>query len=211
MIMAIIFSVGAVVLAYLISRNISNPLKTLSATMDELAKGNLDIDVPERERGDEVGQMANAVQIFKDHELDRIRLAEALPEQERALAESERRLRSLVRNIPGVPMRTLADAARTVDFVSDHLEQVTGYSAKDFVANKERGFASLLHPEDAAEYKRAIADAVAKQQTFAVEYRIMHKDGTPRFIAEKGQAVPGQKGNVAFIDSHLVDRFAEEK
>ena len=37
---------------------------------------------------------------------------------------------------------------------------------------------------------------------------MMNKDGSPRFIAEKGQPIFDAQGKLAFVDSHFVDRFA---
>ena len=56
-----------------INRIIVVPLTRLAASMARLAQRDLDAPVPEREKGNEVGAMARAVQVFKDGliELDR--------------------------------------------------------------------------------------------------------------------------------------------
>ena len=66
---------GAVVLgcllgatiATVIGLSITRPITRLAAAMGRIANGSLDQDVPERDRRDEVGGMAAAVQVFKDN------------------------------------------------------------------------------------------------------------------------------------------------
>ncbi len=58
--------------------------------MSQLASGNLGIEVENRERRDEVGRMASAVQVFKDHAIERQRIeAEAAEARTAAAAERE--------------------------------------------------------------------------------------------------------------------------
>ncbi len=53
-------------MAVAIGRTISGPVTRLSKATSSLASGDLDTDVPECGRGDEIGQLANAVQVFKE-------------------------------------------------------------------------------------------------------------------------------------------------
>jgi methyl-accepting chemotaxis protein len=75
---------------------IVSPMKALSSTMDRLARGELQVRVEGDNRGDELGGMARAVQVFKDAGLEKQRLeAEALAqrsqtEQERLMTEQAR-------------------------------------------------------------------------------------------------------------------------
>ncbi|WP_230534242.1 methyl-accepting chemotaxis protein [Microvirga roseola] len=52
--------------AWTIGRAISRPILSLSTAMGRLAQNDLTVDVANQERGDEVGVMARAVQMFKD-------------------------------------------------------------------------------------------------------------------------------------------------
>ncbi len=76
-------------LIWALSRAIVTPIVGMTRAMSELAAGNNDIAVPALGRGDEVGEMAKAVTVFKDAAIEKIRL-----EQEsssiRAAADRER-------------------------------------------------------------------------------------------------------------------------
>ncbi|MET1756310.1 methyl-accepting chemotaxis protein [Novosphingobium sp. RD2P27] len=56
----------AVTLAAVLSRMIARPVADLTKTMGELASGKNDVSVPEADRGDELGDMARAVLVFRD-------------------------------------------------------------------------------------------------------------------------------------------------
>lgn len=64
-----VFLVGAVLtaLAVLTARRVVGPLKNMTAVMDRLSQNDNTVDVPDRDRGDEVGSMAQSVQVFKDN------------------------------------------------------------------------------------------------------------------------------------------------
>ncbi len=56
-----------VLLALLIARSIARPIRNLTQTMRELAGGRLDTDIPHTARRDELGEMARAVGVFREH------------------------------------------------------------------------------------------------------------------------------------------------
>ena len=65
--------------AWYIGRGVTRPIMALTNTMDALAGGNLDVEVPGTERGDELGLMAKSVLTFKEEGQANIRLqAEAV-------------------------------------------------------------------------------------------------------------------------------------
>ncbi|TQV76354.1 methyl-accepting chemotaxis protein [Denitrobaculum tricleocarpae] len=69
---------------------VARPLAGMTDSMRELAGGNNAVDIPARDRSDELGQMAEAVQVFKDTAIEAERLASQQAEQE-ARAEKEKR------------------------------------------------------------------------------------------------------------------------
>jgi methyl-accepting chemotaxis protein len=55
----------------MVARRITVPLQRITATMNALASGRLDVEVPGIGRGDEVGEMAKAVEVFKSNAVAR--------------------------------------------------------------------------------------------------------------------------------------------
>ena len=74
-------------IAIFLVRAVSTPVVTMTGAMRALAAGDTRQDVPFRGRGDEVGQMAEAVQVFKDALIERERQA-AIEESGRAAKEA---------------------------------------------------------------------------------------------------------------------------
>ena len=63
-------------LAWMIGNGIANPLSRMTDAMQRLAKGDTSIEVPGTDRGDEIGEMAGSVQVFKENAIERVRLEE---------------------------------------------------------------------------------------------------------------------------------------
>ncbi|NPD68861.1 methyl-accepting chemotaxis protein [Lichenicola cladoniae] len=82
--------------AFGLIRHISGPIRTMTTAMRRLAGRDMNATVPSLERGDEIGRMAEAVQVFKDNMLaaDRL-LAEQAAERE-ARQQRSLRLETLV-------------------------------------------------------------------------------------------------------------------
>ena len=75
-----------VVFAWFIGRGVTVPILSLSETMDLLASGNLDVEVPGADRGDELGRMAKSVLTFREAGRTNIRLQQEAVEKDRQAA-----------------------------------------------------------------------------------------------------------------------------
>jgi len=79
-------------LAWLIGNGIANPIRRMTDVMGTLAGGNHQIEVSDRERKDEVGAMAEAVQVFKENMIENERLVfEQKEAEKRAAGEQAKR------------------------------------------------------------------------------------------------------------------------
>ena len=76
-------------LGMLLARMIATPIRSLTGTMGKLASGDNTVIVPAVDRRDEIGRMAQAVQVFKDAAIEKIRV-EAQAEELRSSGENER-------------------------------------------------------------------------------------------------------------------------
>jgi PAS domain S-box-containing protein len=121
-----------------------------------------------------------------------------------ALNESEKRYRSLVSNLPGVVYRCLYDEHWTMKFISDQIEVMTGYPASDFVDNKVRSFASIVHPIDNHQNK-SVYEAIVEKKPFSAVYRLIKKNGETIFIHENGRAIYGPTGEINYLDGVFID------
>lgn len=96
----VLLAIGLVLAAsisFLIIRSIVVPLNRMTDVMGILAKGDFEVEVPSLDRSDEIGEIANAVQVFKDNGLDNINLAEEAETMEKRTRDEEERLREEAR------------------------------------------------------------------------------------------------------------------
>jgi PAS domain S-box-containing protein len=122
-----------------------------------------------------------------------------------ALRDSEQRFRTLLNNIPGAFYRCACDQAWTMQFLSDAIADICGYPAEDFIDNAQREFSSMIHPEDVENVKQIVSAAIAEQQSFVLEYRMQHANGTVRWVYEKGQGIFDDQNNLRFLDGVIFD------
>ncbi|MCB9948820.1 MAG: methyl-accepting chemotaxis protein [Rhodospirillaceae bacterium] len=73
----------------LIARTIAGPIGRMTKAMATLARNDLEVEVPARNRRDEIGEMAAAVQVFKDNAREMRRLEASQAEAKQA-AEAEK-------------------------------------------------------------------------------------------------------------------------
>jgi len=124
---------------------------------------------------------------------------------EQALRESEQQYRSLIGNIPGVSFRCLLDADWSMLFISDAVEQLTGWKPADFT-ERRCSFADLYHPDDLARVAEDVQRAIAERRNYQVEYRIRDRQGREHWIWESGSAVCDENGVPHWIDGVLLDQ-----
>ncbi|SFV37914.1 Methyl-accepting chemotaxis protein [Devosia crocina] len=130
------------VLSLLFSRSITRPITRLTGTMDSVASGNFDAEVPGTARGDELGAMARAVQVFRENGRRISQMTEA--EADRALrnqAERADMMTTLQRAFGDVVEAAVAgDFSRRVDarFPDAELNSLA-HSVNQLVDTVDRG------------------------------------------------------------------------
>ncbi|MCG5539339.1 PAS domain-containing protein [Halorhodospira sp. 9622] len=122
-----------------------------------------------------------------------------------ALEDANNQLASLMDNVPGITFRCLDDDDWTMLLVSQAAERVTGYASDELVNNATVSYAQLIHPDDLAGVDEAIAEAVGENRPWEVQYRLQHRDGSLRWVQERGVAVRNAQGDVAHLDGFVLD------
>jgi two-component system OmpR family sensor kinase len=122
---------GIMVVAALVhtSRSISHPLLNLADRMRRLAASDTEIDIPETERRDEIGEMAQATVVFRTNAIELMRSQRTLARQAAMLEEQlaqEQRLALLQRNFVSMashefrtPLTIIDGHARRLDKIKD--------------------------------------------------------------------------------------------
>lgn len=127
-----------------------------------------------------------------------------------AVKESEQRFKTVISNIPGITYRCIADKEWTMHFISDEVERMAGYPAADFIFNKKRTYASIIHPDD-LEKTYSIMNQLNGRETFHLEYRLINADGSLRWVEERGIGIYDAEGNLQCLDGVIMDVTERKK
>ncbi|WP_417310506.1 methyl-accepting chemotaxis protein [Devosia sp.] len=121
---------------------VNNPIKKLSATMNTLASGSVDVTISGANRRDEIGAMAQSVQVFKENAVKVRDLSEAEAER---LARTARERAEMMAELQGAFGRVV-DAAVAGDFSNrvttefpDPELNALGQSVNQLVSTVDRG------------------------------------------------------------------------
>ncbi|HUN42513.1 MAG TPA: methyl-accepting chemotaxis protein [Acetobacteraceae bacterium] len=113
-------------LAFVIGRGIVRPLTEMTGVMGKLAAGDNGVAVPAQDSQDEIGDMARAVGVFKQHAIDAERLAAeqatARAAKERRQAAMEQYTQDFGKSVSGV-MASLAASADTMRSAADAMAE----------------------------------------------------------------------------------------
>ena len=94
LIMAVTVGVGLIAgigLAWIVGNGIAGPIARMTASMRTLAGGDTSVEIPGTDRSDEIGEMAGAVQVFKDNAIEKTKLEEQQAQKDRDAEEKKRR------------------------------------------------------------------------------------------------------------------------
>ena len=119
--------------------------------------------------------------------------------------DAERRTRQIIQSVPGVVYRCAMDEQWTMAFVSDQVEELTGYPADDFIGNRRTSFGALIHPDDAVDLQSKVEGAALAGLPWLVEYRIRHRDGELRWVMEHGSAQQAADGRIVWLYGVMMD------
>lgn len=180
--------VGAIfvglVFAFVIGRGISKPVQRMTSVMEILAAGDLTVDVPDTQRGDEIGKMAKTVLVFKENgiKVEQMRKEQAAAE---ARAAEERKK----------AMLKMAD-----DFESSVMGVVKGVAASSTEMQSTAKSMSSIAQETSSQ--ATTVAAAATQASTNVE--------TVASAAEELSASTGEIGNRVTEAARIAQKAADE-
>ncbi|MBX9778954.1 MAG: PAS domain-containing protein [Chitinophagaceae bacterium] len=153
----------------------------------------------------ELGKVTGLVSIGHD-----VTSTETIHNRTLALSEDiktihNEKFRSMVNHIPGVIYRCLGDEDLTIEFISDEVERLTGYSLNHFIHNKVDGYSSLIHEADLEMVRATKTSAVINKHHFELEYRILNANKEIRWVFERGHAVYDEADQQVYVDGCIFD------
>jgi len=126
-------------------------------------------------------------------------------EAENALRESERRLSTLMDNLPGMAYRCKNDAEWTMEFVSSGCLPLTGYPADELENNEVISYGQLIHPDNRKKVWEEVQAAIKENRSFVTEYWITDKSGKEHWVWEQGRAINSDSEEQDYIEGFIMD------
>ena len=120
-------------------------------------------------------------------------------------------LQKFIDHIPGVLYRFIADENYTIEFFSEGIESLTGYTSSELSINRKAGYNHLIFKDDLIMVDAAIAKAIANKHKYELEYRIHHKDKEIRWVFERGGAMYNAEQNITYLDGSIFDITSRKK
>ncbi|MBT9100360.1 putative bifunctional diguanylate cyclase/phosphodiesterase [Methylovulum psychrotolerans] len=114
-------------------------------------------------------------------------------------------LSTLMSNLKGMVYCCLPDENWTMLFVSDGCRRLTGYDTEDLILNQRISYEELTYSDDRAWVRTLIENALHRRERFELEYRIVHADGTIRWIQESGSPLFDGNGVLLALEGFIQD------
>jgi len=157
--------------AYAIGTGISHPIGRMTTAMQALAKGDTGVEVPCTDHRDEVGDMAKAVQVFKENAITRTRLEKEQAAEHTAREARARRMDDLNRAFDsqvGQALQAVGGAASEMESVSRSMSGTaddTNHRASAVAAASQQASANVQTVATAAEELASSIREIGRQMT----------------------------------------------
>ncbi|HEX2655738.1 MAG TPA: HAMP domain-containing methyl-accepting chemotaxis protein [Xanthobacteraceae bacterium] len=203
----------ALVFSALLGRTITGPIRALVTVMRELAAGDSHINVPYRSQRDEVGSMAQALQVFKDtaEEMERLRTEQqdteartAYKQQMNQLADSFQAAVGDIINAVSRASNELETAATSLTHTADNTKQLSGVAADGSEEASTNVNSVVVATEELTASIAEIADQVLASSKIAEE-AVQQAEKTDTRITDLSRSA-GKIGDVV----KLITAIAEQ-
>ncbi len=124
---------------------------------------------------------------------------------EEAIREGERKLTTLVGNLPGFVYRCHNDRDWNFQYVSDGVSDLTGYSVDEYLVQRSTSYGANTHPDDRERVWQEIQTTLEHHRPFELTYRILTKLGEVKWVWERGEGICSQDGSLNYLEGFVTD------
>ncbi len=157
---------AAIVLAFLLGRGLSRPLAAITAVMNRLSSGEIDVTIPGRERRDELGTMAAAVDVFRRSMIESRSMREA---QEATKQQTELEKKALQRQMADRFEADVKSVVAAVATATTDMQRVAGEITLSVSGTSERAAAAAAASEEASASVNTVAAATEELASSVAE------------------------------------------
>ena len=122
-----------------------------------------------------------------------------------ALVESERKLSTLMNNLPGMAYKSDTDSIKQFTFVSDGCKELTGYTANKLTNNNGNSYTSLIHADDLDKVIAQTMLAIEEKKSFQIGYRIITASKTEKWVLENAVGIYSDDNQLLGVEGFIID------
>ncbi len=130
---------------------------------------------------------------------------------EDALAKSEENYRMVAETVPCAIYSCAFDEQWTMNYIGPQIKEISGYPFSDFIDNRVRSYASIIYPDDQKNMADKVAEKLQTDEPWRINYRLVHADGSIRFVYEEGRAVRNSYGEISHLVGFVFDETERKK
>jgi PAS domain S-box-containing protein len=112
---------------------------------------------------------------------------------------------TLVQNLPVAIYRCTPVTECHIIFINNGIEEISGYPSSHFDESNQHSYCDIVHPDDLEIMKKTIHDRAVQGKSFDIQYRILHTNGSIRWVHQKGQPVIDATGQDTFFIGAIFD------
>jgi methyl-accepting chemotaxis protein len=157
---------GAIVLAFLLGRGLSRPLAAITAVMNRLSGGEIDVTIPGSERRDELGTMAKAVDVFRRSMIEARSMRET---QEATKQQTEEEKKALQRQMADRFETDVKSVVAAVAQATTDMQRVAGEIATSVNGTSQRAAAAAAASDEASGSVSTVAAATEELASSVAE------------------------------------------
>jgi len=149
----------------LVGRSILRPIEAVTDVMQRLSAGQVDVEIGHRDRGDEIGRMVGAIEVFRKNIIDRHAMEQTLTEAIEAISEGfslydaqdrivacNTRYREMFsydeQGIIGASFETITSKALQLGLITEAQNDPRGWLAERLARHRNPGAPHLQHRSD---------------------------------------------------------------
>jgi hypothetical protein len=108
-------------------------------------------------------------------------------------------LHRFIDTIGDIPYIALPSEKPEIICFDGKVKELSGYDANEILVDREH-WTSMIHPDDQGRVLSALSRCKDYGVSFVIEYRIIHKDGSLRYVLDKGEPVFNDKGEITQVE-----------
>ncbi|QLG50402.1 PAS domain-containing protein [Natrinema halophilum] len=119
--------------------------------------------------------------------------------------QRERRLATLMNNVPGMVYRCRNEPDWPMEFVSNGCRELTGYDPAALERGERSYGEDIIFEADREQLWEDVQEGLEDEEEFLVTYRIKTADENVRWVRERGRAMYDEAGNLEVLEGVIID------